>query len=78
MNRINSWDEFQPLQELVVGACYDSDFFNDVKNIKARDALKKIIDDTNEDLEYFIKTMQSHNIKVYKPDVKKLGYKNSM
>lgn len=78
MNRINSWDEFQPLQELVVGACYDSDFFNDVKNIKARDALKKIIDDTNEDLEYFIKTMQSHNIKVYKPDVKKLGYKNSI
>ena len=50
MNRINSWDEFQPLQELVVGACYDSDFFNDVKNIKARYALKKIIDDTNEDL----------------------------
>ena len=78
MSKINSWDEFQSLEELVVGACYDSSFFDDVKNIRARDALKKIIDDTNEDIENFISTMESHNIKCYKPDVKKLGYKDSI
>ena len=78
MSKINSWDEFQPLEELVVGACYDSSFFDDVKNVRARDALKKIIDDTNEDIENFISTMESHNIKCYKPDVKKLGYKESI
>ena len=78
MNKINSWDEFQPLEELVVGSCYDSNFFDAVKNIRAKDALKKIIDDTNEDLENFENTMKSHNIKVYKPDVKKLGYKDSI
>lgn len=78
MNKVNSWDEFQPLEELVVGACYDSSFFNDVKNDRARDALKRIIDETNEDVENFKKVMQSHNIKVYQPNVKKLGYKDSI
>lgn len=78
MNKVNSWDEFQPLEELVVGACYDSSFFDDVKNVRARDALKKIIDDTNEDLDNFKSTMESHGVKIYQPDVKKLGYKDSI
>ena len=38
MNKVNSWDEFQPLQELLVGSIYDSSFFDDVKEVRARDA----------------------------------------
>ena len=52
MNKINSWDEFQPLEELLVGSIYHSSFFNEVKQIRARNALKRIFDETQEDLEY--------------------------
>lgn len=78
MSKVNSWDEFQPLQELLVGSVYDSSFFDAVKNVRARDALKKIIDDTQEDIDNFISTMQSHNIKIYQASPKELGYKDSI
>jgi len=78
MSKVNSWDEFQPLQELLVGSVYDSSFFDEVKNVRARDALKKIIDDTQEDIDNFIETMHSHNIKTYQASPKELGYKDSI
>ena len=78
MSKVNSWDEFQPLEELLVGSVYDSSFFDDVKNVRARDALKKIVDDTQEDLDNFVDTMKSHGIKIYQPSTKELGYKNSI
>lgn len=78
MNKVNSWDEFQPLEEVILGSVYDSSFFNDVKNIKIRDALKKIIDETQEDLEYFKQTMTSHNIKVYQASTREMGYNDSI
>jgi hypothetical protein len=76
--KINSWDEFQPLQELMVGSVYDSSFFNDVKNPRIRSALKRIIDDTQADLDNFVDTMKSHNIKIYKAEPNDLGYKSSI
>ena len=78
MNKINSWDEFQPLQEVVLGSLYESDFFNDVKNPKIRSALKKIIDETHEDLDNFKSTMNSHGITVYQATTKEMGYKDSI
>ena len=78
MNKVNSWDEFQPLEGIVLGTLYDSSFFNDVANPRIRSALKKIIDQTHEDLEYFKETMQSHGIKVYQPTMSELGYKSSI
>lgn len=78
MNKVNSWDEFQPLQELLVGSIYDSSFFDDVKEVRARDALKRIFDETQEDIDNFIHTMKSHNIKVYQASAKELGYKDSI
>lgn len=78
MTKINSWDEFQPLEELLVGSVYDSSFFDDVKNDRARSALKKIIDETQEDIDAFISTMKSHGIKVYQASTKELGYKDSI
>lgn len=76
--KINSWDEFQPLEALVVGSTYDSDFFNGVKNKKVGDVLKKIVDQTNEDIEYFKSQMRSHNIDVFQATPKDLGYYDSI
>lgn len=78
MNKVNSWDEFQPLQEVLLGSLYPSSFFDEVKNSKIKGALKKIIDETHEDLENFKDQMKSHNIKVYQANTKELGYKDSI
>lgn len=78
MNRVNSWDEFQPLQEILVGSIYNSSFFDDVKEVRARDALKRIFDETQEDIDNFIHTMKSHSITVYQASAKELGYKDSI
>lgn len=78
MSKINSWDEFQPLQEVVLGSLYESSFFDDVKNPKIRSALKKIIDETHEDLDNFKSTMNSHGITVHQATTKEMGYKDSI
>ena len=76
--KINSWDELQPLEVVAVGSTYDSSFFDGVKNKKIGDVLKKIVDETNEDIEYFKRQMQSHNIQVLHANPKELGYKDSI
>ena len=38
-NKINSWTEFQPLKQLVIGTTYPPEFFEDVKNTKAKEIL---------------------------------------
>ena len=76
--KINSWDEFQPLEAVVVGSTYDSSFFDGVKNKKICDVLKKICDETTEDIEYFKEQMKSHNIEVFQASSTELGYHNSI
>jgi hypothetical protein len=76
--KVNSWDEMQPLEVVAVGSTYDSSFFDGVKNKKIGDVLKKIVDETNEDIEYFKQQMRSHNIEVLQASPKELGYKDSI
>jgi hypothetical protein len=76
--KINSWDEFQPLEAVVVGSTYDSSFFDGVKNTKVKDVFKKIVDETTEDIEYFKQQMKSHNIEVFQATTKELGYHSSI
>lgn len=76
--KVNSWDEFQSLETVVLGSTYDSSFFNGIKNPKIADVLKKIVDETSEDLENFKSTLQSHNITVLQATPAELGYKSSI
>lgn len=76
--KINSWDEFQPLEAVVVGSTYDSSFFDGVKNKKIGDVFKKIVDETTEDIEYFKTQMKAHNIEVFQATPTELGYKKSI
>ena len=77
-NKVNSWDEFQPLEAVVVGSIYDSSFFDGVKNKKIGDVLKRIVDETNEDIQYFKQQLKSHNIDVFQASPTELGYKSSI
>ena len=49
--KVNSWTHWQPLKQVVLGNCFDTNFFDDVKDTKLRDSLHKIIDETKEDLQ---------------------------
>lgn len=75
---INSWDEFSPLEELIVGSTYDASFFRDVKNERIRSVLSRVFDETCEDIENFIALMRSHGIKTYHASPKELGYEDSI
>lgn len=76
--KVNSWDEFQPLEQVVVGSFYDSSFFEDIKNPRIRDVLVKIADETNEDIEYFKQQIKSHNIDVLQATPRELGYHDNI
>ena len=78
MHKINSFDEIQRLDTVLVGSTYDSTFFDGVKNKKIGDVLKKICDETTEDIEYFKDQLKSHNVKVLQATPKELGYKDSI
>lgn len=75
---VNSFDEIQRLDTVLVGSTYDSSFFDGVKNKKIGDVLKKICDETTEDIEYFKDQLKSHNVKVLQASPKELGYKDSI
>lgn len=76
--QVNSFDEIQKLETILVGSTYDSSFFDGVKNTKIRDVLKKICDETNEDIDYFKNQLKSHNIQVLQASPKELGYKDNI
>ena len=48
--KVNSWTHWQPLKQVVLGNCFEPEFFEDVKDTKLRDSLQRIIHETKEDL----------------------------
>jgi len=76
--KVNSWDEFSPLKTLILGSVFDTTFFDAIKNQKIQYALKKVFEETQEDLEAFRTQMQSHGIKVFQAQPTEMGYKTSI
>ena len=77
-NKVNSWSEFQPLKQLVIGTTYPPEFFEDVKNSKARDCLQQIASETLEDLDNLKKVVEDFGAKTYTATTEELGYKTSI
>ena len=75
---INSWDEFSPLKTVFLGSVFDPEFFNDIKNNKIEYVLKKVFEETIEDLDNFKSTLESHGIKVHQATPNELGYQSSI
>lgn len=76
--KLNSWDELQKLEAVIVGSVYDASFFDGVKNDRIASVLKKIVDETNEDIDYFKSQLKSHGVQVLQASPKELGYKDSI
>ena len=78
ISKVNSWDEFSPLKTMILGSVFDTNFFDAIKNQKIQYALKKVFQETQEDLEAFKTTMESHGIKVHQAGPWEMGYKDSI
>ena len=68
--KVNSWTHWQPLKQVVLGNCFDTNFFDDVKDTKLRDSLHKIIDETKEDLQGIKDTLTDLGVEVIQVDKK--------
>lgn len=69
MANVNSYTEFQPLKEVVVGQGYPADYFECVTDYQSRTMLQKIFTEIEEDFQYLIKTLESFDIKVVRPPI---------
>ena len=68
--KVNSWTHWQPLKQIVLGNCFEPEFFEDVKDTKLRDSLQRIIHETKEDLNGIKKTLEDLDVEVIQVDSK--------
>lgn len=68
MNKIATYTEFQPLKEILVGNAFSPENFDNVNDIEARDLLKRVFEETNEDLEILINLLKSAGVIIHRPN----------
>ena len=69
MTTINSYSEFQPLEEVVVGQGYPPEYFDHITDSEVRDNLQKIFSEIEEDFQYLVKTLESCGVVVQRPGI---------
>lgn len=60
------WD---PLQSCIVGRAYPPEFFSWVKNTRARTALEKVAEESEEDFQLIVKKLQQFGVEVLRPNL---------
>jgi hypothetical protein len=71
---INSYSEFQPLKEVVVGQGYPADYFDCVEDSQVRNTLQQIFTEIEEDFQYLAKTIESFGVKVHRSNLPSKKY----
>ena len=66
---INSYSEFQPLEEVVIGQGYPPDYFDSVKDNQTRQCLEQIFSEIEEDFDHLVKTLESFGVVVRRPGI---------
>lgn len=74
----NVYDEFQPLQRVVVGQGYPVDYFDMISDTQVRDQLEKIFHEINEDLRALADTIRAFGVDVIRaPLISKAQFQDS-
>lgn len=60
-NSYNGWD---PLKQVILGNCYTPEFFNELKDVKLRHLLQKLLYETQEDLKGFQLALEQAGVEV--------------
>lgn len=66
---IKGYATFDPLKHCMIGRCYSSDIFKEVKNPKIRGPLQRIADETEEDYLKLESILKEHGVQTYRPNV---------
>lgn len=69
MGVINCNTGFQPLKECWLGDCYRPEFFDYVDNVKVKNVLRQITEETIEDLENIKEVLESYGVTVKRPTI---------
>ena len=67
-NTYNIWNKWDPLEVCMLGNNYAPEFFNGIPD-KAGDPLKRICEETLEDLEGYKTILQQFGLKVIQPEM---------
>lgn len=67
--KYNIWNKWDPLKVCMIGNCYTPEFFNGLKNTKTADPLKRICEETLEDLLVYKETLEQFGVKVLQPKI---------
>lgn len=66
---VQVYSEFQPLEEIIVGRAYPSSHFDYLQDQEFRDKMKRILDETEEDLQELCEVLRGLGVTVRRPDV---------
>ena len=66
---INSYTSWQPLEEVIVGRAYSSDYFDFIDNPQVRNQLQQILCETEEDLNNLQKIIEQYGARVRRPNL---------
>ena len=64
INKINSYNGWDPLKQVILGNVFEPEFFEDLPDHKTRDVLQQLLYETHEDLDGIQKTMEDMGIDV--------------
>ena len=68
IDKVNSYNGWDPLKQVVLGDCYPPEFFEDMKDHKLRDLMQRLVSETREDLDNIQKTLEDFGVDVVRLD----------
>ena len=64
VDKVNSWNGWDPLKQVILGNVFEPKFFRDIPDLKLRDLLTQLLEETHEDLDNIQKTLEGLGIDV--------------
>lgn len=64
VDKVNSWNGWDPLKQVILGNCYSPEWFRDIKDTKLRGLVQELVSQTQEDLDGIQRTLEDLNIDV--------------
>jgi hypothetical protein len=67
---INAYTSWDPLEEVIVGRCYPSEYFDFIQDDTVRNQLQRVLRETEEDLDNLQKVCETYGATVRRPELK--------
>ena len=64
VNKVNSWNGWDPLKQVILGNVFTPEFFEDLPDTRIRDSLQQLLYETHEDLDNIQKTLEGLGVDV--------------